>query len=121
MTTAIQVASRFMLVWFIADPFPFLAKSTAYSSMLFAWSVTEVIRYSFFTLSLSGILPGFLAWLRYNTFYVLYPLGIASECYLMYLALEPAGRLRQEYKWFVQFVMFLYVPGKWIPNSCGGE
>ncbi len=28
---------------------------------------------------------------RYNTFYVLYPVGIASEMYLIYHAIEPAG------------------------------
>jgi very-long-chain (3R)-3-hydroxyacyl-CoA dehydratase len=112
-----QVASRFLLVWLIVDPFPFLAKSAGYSSMLLAWSVTEVIRYSFFTLSLSGILPKALAWLRYNTFYVLYPLGISSEVYLMYLALEPAGRLRTEYKWFIQLIMGIYVPGRSISRQ----
>ncbi len=111
-TTALQVASRILLVWFIVQPFPFLAMSAAYSSMLFAWSVTEVIRYSYFTLSLSGLLPVFLSWLRYNTFYVLYPLGISSECWLIYKAIEPAKELRQEYAWLLQLILFGYVPGE---------
>jgi hypothetical protein len=115
-TTAMQVASRILLVWFIVQPFPFLAMSAAYSSMLVAWSVTEVIRYSYFTLSLSGLLPGFLSWLRYNTFYVLYPLGISSECWLIYKAIEPAKALRQEYAWLLQLILFIYIPGK---STCG--
>lgn len=110
-TTAMQVTSRILLVWFIVQPFPFLAKSAAYSSMLYAWSVTEVIRYSYFTLSLSGLLPGFLSWLRYNTFYVLYPLGISSECWLIYKAIGPAKESRQEYAWLLQLILFVYIPG----------
>ncbi len=126
-TTALQVASRILLVWGVVAPFPFLAKSAAYSSMLMAWSVTEVIRYSFFTLSLSGLLPGFLSWLRYNTFYVLYPLGISSECWLIYKAVEPAKQKRQEYAWLLQLILLGYVPGEltaeglvagWIANGC---
>jgi very-long-chain (3R)-3-hydroxyacyl-CoA dehydratase len=111
-TTAMQVASRLLLVWLIVNPFPWLAKSAGYSSMLIAWSVTEVIRYGFFTLSLSDLLPSFLMWLRYNTFYILYPLGISSECWLIYKAIEPAKELRLEYAWALQLILFIYVPGK---------
>jgi very-long-chain (3R)-3-hydroxyacyl-CoA dehydratase len=112
LTTAMQVASRILLVWGIVEPFPFLAKSAAYSSMLTAWSVTEVIRYSFFTLNLSGLLPEVLSWLRYNTFYVLYPLGISSEYWLIYKAVGPAKEKRQEYAWLLQLILFAYVPGE---------
>ncbi|TAQ86843.1 hypothetical protein B7494_g4825 [Chlorociboria aeruginascens] len=41
-TTSMQVASRLLLVWGIINNFPFLAKSTAFSTMLLAWSVTEI-------------------------------------------------------------------------------
>lgn len=113
-TTAMQVSSRLLLVWGIVDQFPFLAKSAGYSTMLIAWSVTEVIRYGFFTLSLSGLLPGFLGWLRYNTFYVLYPLGISSECWLIYKAIEPAAKKRIEYDWALKLIVGIYVPGKFF-------
>ncbi|TVY82513.1 putative very-long-chain (3R)-3-hydroxyacyl-CoA dehydratase [Lachnellula suecica] len=113
-TTAMQVASRILLVWGIVNNFPFLAKSAGYSSMLVAWSVTEVIRYSFFTVNLSGYSPRIISWLRYNTFYILYPLGISSECWLIYKAIEPAKKLRQEYAWLLQLILFIYVPGSYI-------
>lgn len=106
-----QVASRLLLVWGIVNNFPFLAKSAGYSSMLVAWSVTEVIRYSYFTFTLSGFQPGFISWLRYNTFFVLYPLGISSECWLIFKAIKPARALRQEYAWALQLILFFYVPG----------
>lgn len=109
-----QVASRILLVWPIVNSFPFLAKSAGYSSMLVAWSVTEVIRYSYFVLNLSGYQPKFITWLRYNTFYVLYPLGISSECWLIYNAIGPAGALRKEYTWALQLILFVYIPGMFL-------
>ncbi|KAH6724021.1 protein-tyrosine phosphatase-like protein [Leptodontidium sp. MPI-SDFR-AT-0119] len=107
-----QVASRLLLVWGVVDTFPFLAKSAGYSSMLIAWSVTEVVRYSYFVFTLSGYSPGFISWLRYNLFYVLYPLGISSECWLIYKAIEPAKEIRQELAWLLQLILFVYVPGE---------
>lgn len=111
-TTAMQVASRLLLVWAVVNSFPGLATSAAYSSMLVAWGVTEVIRYSYFVLSLSGYQPALITWLRYNAFFVLYPMGISSECWLIYKAIEPARRLRQEYAWALQMILLIYIPGK---------
>lgn len=107
-----QVASRFLLVWAIVDNFPYLAKSAAYSSMLLAWSVTEVIRYSYFVVTLSGYNLSVFTWLRYNTFFVLYPLGISSECWMIYKAIGPARELRQEYAWILQGILLVYIPGE---------
>lgn len=49
---------------------------------------------------------------RYNTFYVLYPTGIASECWLIYLALEPARQFSPAFAWFLIAVLVIYIPGK---------
>jgi len=113
-TTAMQVASRFLLVWGIVNNFPYLASSPAYSSMLVAWSVTEVIRYGYFVMTLSGFLPAAMKWLRYNTFFVLYPLGISSECWLVYKAIGPAGEWSQLYAYYLIGVLLVYVPGSYI-------
>ncbi|KFH48922.1 very-long-chain-like protein [Hapsidospora chrysogenum ATCC 11550] len=113
LTTLMQVASRLLLVWGIVHPFPAVALSSDfYTSMLVAWSVTEVIRYSFFALGLLGWQPRLLTWLRYNTFFVLYPLGISSECALIYqAAVGPAGEVSDPYKWGLYAVLAAYVPG----------
>ncbi|KXT12574.1 hypothetical protein AC579_2099 [Pseudocercospora musae] len=115
-TTLMQVSSRFLLVWFIAYPFPATTSlSPAYSSMLVAWSITEVIRYSYFALNLlHGNVPSFLIWLRYNTFFVLYPMGISSECWLVWKAIEPAKSYNLAYQWVLRGILFVYVPGAWI-------
>ncbi|KAB8295871.1 hypothetical protein EYC80_008692 [Monilinia laxa] len=114
-TTGMQVSSRLLLVWFIVNPFPFVAKSAGYSSMLIAWSVTEVIRYSYFVITLSGYKPAIITWFRYNTFFVLYPLGISSECWLIYNAVEPARHVYgQVYAWALQLILLIYIPGSYI-------
>ncbi|PQE14682.1 hypothetical protein CJF31_00007661 [Rutstroemia sp. NJR-2017a BVV2] len=113
-TTLLQVASRLLLVWPIVNNFPFVAKSAAYSSMLVAWSVTEVIRYSYFVVTLSGFKPAIVTWFRYNTFFVLYPLGISSECYLIYKAIEPARNVNPVYAWALQLILLIYIPGSYV-------
>lgn len=106
-----QVASRFLLVWGVVDMYPnFTANSAFYSSMLVAWSVTEVIRYGYFVQNLRGGVPDTLTWLRYNTFYVLYPLGITSEVMLVWKASVAAQGLVPVALWVI---LLIYVPGEY--------
>ncbi|KAJ5368720.1 uncharacterized protein N7496_008480 [Penicillium cataractarum] len=122
-TTAMQVASRLLVVWGILVPFGgeiVGARGTqvgdyAYLGCVAAWGVTEVIRYGFFAITLSGgNVPGWWTWLRYNTFYVLYPIGITSECTLIFKALGPAGELNPLFQYFLIAVLVIYVPGSYI-------
>lgn len=74
MTTAMQVASRLLVVWGILAPFGGeIAGATgrtqigdyAYLGCVGAWGVTEVIRYGFFAITLSGnAVPAWWTWLR---------------------------------------------------------
>ena len=115
LTTTMQVASRFLLVWGVAHHFPTIAiSSPSYSTMLLAWSLTETIRYLYFAVNLAtGSVPASLTWLRYNTFFVLYPLGIGSEAWMMWSSL---GAARGRFGWagenFLRAALFVYVPGK---------
>ncbi|PHH63044.1 hypothetical protein CDD81_6375 [Ophiocordyceps australis] len=113
-TTLMQVASRYLLVWGIVNPFPYLALMPVYASMLTAWSIAEVIRYSYFALSLARCRPAALTWLRYNSFVLLYPIGILSECCLVYLATEPAGVISPLAKYALYAVLVVYVPGSYV-------
>jgi len=56
---------------------------------------------------------------RYNTFYVLYPLGICSEMWLIYIAIEPAKRWRIQYEYLLKMILVLYIPGL-IPFHSSG-
>ena len=110
-----QVASRFLLVWIIAYIFPAtVSASLAYTTMLLAWSITEIIRYSYFAVNLAqGKVPEWLTWLRYNTFFVLYPVGIASECWLVFLCLKPAAKWNAMVEAGLWVVLAVYVPGEY--------
>lgn len=77
-TTAMQVASRLMVVWGVMYPFggKIVGSSTgkvqigdyAFLGCLFAWGITECIRYGFFVLQVSGLkVPGWWMWLRYSS------------------------------------------------------
>ncbi|KAI1189923.1 tyrosine phosphatase-like protein [Nemania serpens] len=116
-TTFMQVFSRYAIVWGVTGLFPQqLGSSPAYSSMLVAWSVTEVVRYSYFALTLSGLRPAPLHWLRYHAFFVLYPLGISSEAWLIWRAVAPARAagypLYAAALW--AYVVFVYPPSAYI-------
>lgn len=111
-TTLIQVASRFALVWGAVHFYPAVAASPAYSSMLLAWSTTEVIRYAFFALTLAGAEPAALKWLRYSGFFVLYPVGISSELWELFLALGEARAANDvPASMVIAAVMATYLPG----------
>lgn len=113
MTTLMQVSSRFLLVWGIIYPYPFVSSSPTYASMLLAWSVTEVIRYTFFASAIVGVCPAILLWLRYNTFFVLYPIGIISECSLIWLTANLNG-IEPIHKYMLWSILAIYVPGSYI-------
>lgn len=64
-TVAMQVSSRLWSIWGIVETFPHIAQNhPLYTTMVYAWSVAEVIRYSFYALALVGIQPKALNWLR---------------------------------------------------------
>lgn len=90
---------------------------------IIAWSVTEIIRYAYYTLNLMGTVPQTLLFLRYSTFLLLYPIGITGELLCMYHSLDEiaekklltysmpnAWNVAFNYYYFLIFYMLLYVP-----------
>ncbi|CAI5509558.1 unnamed protein product [Closterium sp. Naga37s-1] len=83
-----QIASRLFLVWGVLYPAPQVREHVLVASLLLSWSITEIVRYSFFAVKEAfGFTPAPLLWLRYSMFFVLYPSGITSEVGLAFLAL----------------------------------
>jgi very-long-chain (3R)-3-hydroxyacyl-CoA dehydratase len=107
-TTVIQVSSRLILVWGITEQFPETRTNPLYASMVFAWSFTEVIRYVFYALNLLGRDSSFLTYLRYTTFYILYPMGASSEAFLMYSTLPRSSPIPSFQSW---------AQGMWRPTD----
>ncbi|KAJ4304281.1 hypothetical protein N0V88_001894 [Collariella sp. IMI 366227] len=117
-TTIMQVASRLFLMWAVCWPFPENNSSAWYSSMLVAWSLTEVMRYSYFALKQVEAVPGWLHWLRYSAFLVLYPVGISSEVAMTLQALfGNAKYLAPWYPYALGAVLLSYIPGSVILYS----
>ncbi|KAF8972977.1 PTPLA-domain-containing protein [Flammula alnicola] len=123
-TTVMQVSSRLFLVWGIAEQFPAVRSNPLYTSMVLAWSSTEVIRYAFYAFNLVGMNPYVLLWLRYTTFYVLYPLGAGSEAFLTYATLPSSSPVPGWHSWlrgmwkpadYARAVLFLiWWPGLYV-------
>jgi len=103
--TSAQVFSRLTLVWGILEQFPATQASPFFASMVFAWSMTEIIRYATYTSSILGVKLQTLDWLRYNLFYLLYPLGAGSEWLIMYSAL-PYARTKFDHYGFWPLLTF---------------
>uniref|UniRef100_A0A0E0P6L1 Very-long-chain (3R)-3-hydroxyacyl-CoA dehydratase n=1 Tax=Oryza rufipogon TaxID=4529 RepID=A0A0E0P6L1_ORYRU len=108
-----QIGSRLFLTWGILWSFPETHSHILVTSLVISWSITEIIRYSFFGMKEAfGFAPSWLLWLRYSTFMVLYPTGISSEASEKYC-------LRMPNKWNFSFDFFyasilslaVYVPG----------
>ncbi|CAN6449483.1 unnamed protein product [Victoria cruziana] len=120
-----QIGSRLYVTWGILWSFPETRTHVLVSSLVISWSITEIIRYSFFGMKEAfGSAPSGLLWLRYSTFLVLYPTGITSEVGLIYIALpfikaSDKYCLRMPNKWNFSFDYFyasllalaIYVPG----------
>ncbi|KAI0675189.1 PTPLA-domain-containing protein [Trametes maxima] len=90
-TTLIQVGSRLYLVWGVAYQFPQTHTNPLYASMVLSWSLTEVVRYTFYACNLLGSEPAVLLFLRYTLFYVLYPTGASSEALLIHATIPYPG------------------------------
>jgi len=118
-TTFVQVSSRLILIWAIVARFPSTHSSPIYTTMVLAWSLTEVPRYSYYALGLLGIRPpAWLTWLRYSTFYLLYPLGAGSEALLALSTIsEWQNGLYTNWTledWIKATMVLIWIPGLYV-------
>lgn len=115
-TTAAQVLSRLLVVVGIFQLLPESenAQGIPYITLLFAWSITEIVRYLFYfyTLTSATGAPKLLLYLRYNLFWVLYPTGVASELLIIYSSLSWAQiKYGSWLQWALIGSMLTYIPG----------
>ncbi|CAI5760437.1 unnamed protein product [Candida verbasci] len=75
-----------------------------FSGLIFAWSITEIIRYSYYVFKNSSILK----YLRYTTFIILYPIGLTSESWTVFHSYEYTSGF---YYYFLKYAIVLYLPG----------
>ncbi|KAJ1352583.1 Very-long-chain (3R)-3-hydroxyacyl-CoA dehydratase hpo-8 [Parelaphostrongylus tenuis] len=119
-----QITSRVTLVWPILHVCASARSSVGVPMLLVAWSITEVVRYSFYALGLFNAVPYFLTWIRYTFFIVLYPLGVTGELLTLiaslsevaekrYFSLEMPNSLNMDisFYWILVGCALLYIPG----------
>jgi len=120
-TTAMQVASRLTLVWGIVENFAETRTNPIYASMVTAWSIAEIIRYTFYALALLGYEPYIMQYIRYTAFWVNYPVGASSEAFLMLSTVPPLATLFSRswtIKEYTRLVLFIsWWPGLYIMMS----
>ncbi|KAM4698078.1 very-long-chain (3R)-3-hydroxyacyl-CoA dehydratase 2 [Rhinophrynus dorsalis] len=121
--TAFQVMSRVFLTWAVTHSVREVQNEDSVLLFVVAWTITEIIRYSFYTFSLLNHLPYIIKWARYTLFIVLYPMGVAGELLTIYAALPFVKKtglysisLPNKYNFsfdyykFLILVMFSYIP-----------
>ncbi len=79
-----------------------------------AWSITELVRYSFYFFSLFDKQPPVLLWMRYSFFIILYPLGVTGEWLILIwpsslIIMMGSGLLRNGYIVFIVLVAISYI------------
>ena len=121
--TGCQVMSRLFVLWLVTDLVPSTQKAPGVVLYLVCWTITEIVRYSYYVLNLIGSVPYVIMWCRYTFFFVLYPLGVAGELITIYYSLSvvketgilslPMPNLINfgfSYHVFLIFVMICYIP-----------
>ncbi|CAM2100624.1 very-long-chain (3R)-3-hydroxyacyl-CoA dehydratase 2 [Caretta caretta] len=121
--TAFQVMSRVFLTWAVTHSVKEVQNEDSVLLFVVAWTISEIIRYSFYTFSLLNHLPYLIKWARYTLFIVLYPMGVSGELLTIYAALpfvRQAGlysislpnkyNFSFDYYTFLILVMISYIP-----------
>ncbi|XP_076684841.1 3-hydroxyacyl-CoA dehydratase 1 isoform X2 [Andrena cerasifolii] len=124
--TTFQVLSRVIVVTgvLLATPDNYAASSLGLPLALAAWSITEIIRYSYYFMNLIDYTPYLLTWLRYTLFIGLYPIGVTGELMCIYAAvnyakshpeawsylLPNAWNFTFSYYYILIVIMLMYIP-----------
>ncbi|XP_043930849.1 very-long-chain (3R)-3-hydroxyacyl-CoA dehydratase 2 [Protopterus annectens] len=121
--TGFQVMSRVFLTWAVTDSVKEVQGEDSVLLFVIAWTITEIIRYSFYTFSLLNHLPYLIKWARYTLFIVLYPMGVTGELLTIYTALPYVRKtglycivlpnkynFSFDYYTFLILVMISYIP-----------
>lgn len=94
-TTIKQLGSRFMVVVLIdllkSEEYINVGGVTGLHLIMFAWGITEIVRYSFYFSGLIGKEVKTLVFLRYTLFLVLYPMGVAGELLIILSWMQKDG------------------------------
>ncbi|KAM3182450.1 hypothetical protein ACTXT7_012348 [Hymenolepis weldensis] len=93
MTTAIQIASRLLILWGVLYMYSAVKVHVNFNKMMFvSWCLADITRYLYYLVNIFIKPPRLLTILRYNLFLILYPTGITGEIALMWYSLPYAAK-----------------------------
>jgi very-long-chain (3R)-3-hydroxyacyl-CoA dehydratase len=129
-TTFMQVFSRLFILWGITHVSPASQNHWCFALMCASWASVEPPRYLYYLIKLIGNPPGFLTWIRYSLFIVLYPTGITGEVLSLWRSMPMVEKTKLfsyslpntwnfafSYYYFQWFLLAFYVPGSYIMYS----
>ena len=112
-TTVAQVASRIfvlVLINFYIHHVPLLGVTRLGIILIsIAWSITELVRYSFYFLGLLNKEPKWLVWMRYSFFILLYPVGVVGEWCIISTPIFETGLVFNLYNVACVFIAAAYL------------
>ncbi|KAI4794782.1 hypothetical protein KUCAC02_031842 [Chaenocephalus aceratus] len=124
----LEVMSRVFLTWAVTHSVREVQSEDSVLLFVSAWTITEIIRYSFYTFSLLNHLPYLIKWAslsrtRTPSFFALYPMGVTGELLTIYAALPVVQKtglysitlpnkynFSFDYHSFLIIVMISYIP-----------
>jgi len=122
-TSALQITSRLVIIWPVSWRVATARSSMGVGIYVLAWSITEVVRYSFYAMGLFKQCPYIIQWARYTFFIFLYPMGVIGELWTIWAALpevkrqkiytiEMPNRANFSFSYYhaLIFFMLLYIP-----------
>lgn len=115
LATFLQVMSRVLLLYPYACVNPDCRSHWSLYLMVISWGLVEVPRYTFYAVKQISNkpqhMPGFLHWLRYSLFMILYPSGISGEILQIVAGLGFAkANFSGKYYRTILFHLALYLP-----------
>ena len=116
-STLLQVLGRNIILWVYIDLIMVhedVKDTVGFPMVMFAWAISDVIRFSYYLALLLNVSSDMLTWCRYTLFIILYPVGVAGELICLVASLQivtgtPSFILYFKYSSY--FLLLLYVPG----------
>ncbi|OAF68148.1 hypothetical protein A3Q56_04119 [Intoshia linei] len=106
--TMLQYMSRIFILWFCGYIHVESQNSTITSSYVLIWSITEIIRYAYYTGKLTNTEIPFVDKLRYSAFLILYPCGVTCEMISNWLAMKKVNwRFRLYFKQDIRWIIYI--------------
>ncbi|KAI0155252.1 PTPLA-domain-containing protein [Xylariaceae sp. FL1272] len=117
-TTALQIGGRNLVVWTVMRAFPSLVfhgnGRIAFLGCMLAWGASDALRFAYFVAAQNNKMWGWLKWLRYSAFVLLYPVGFMSEAWLVYVSFTQAEGISLPYRVYLGAGLLSYVPAFYV-------